>query len=168
MCYCADVPPPVVVNIRPEPAREPAVELPPDGQVEGVDGEWMEDEEEEGEGGEDAAAAAMAAMMGFGGFGSSKVGVASLSLASLGYSPTDLTSFISAQGKHVPSNQNGDVVIVKPRTWRQYMNRRAPFLDGSCCRLLGTDRPILRSSQEGRLQPVRTNSRCRPRSVTRC
>ncbi|CDZ96836.1 Nucleic acid binding protein [Phaffia rhodozyma] len=74
---------------------------PPDGMEEGVDGEWVEEGEDENgleEGEEDE----MAKMMGFGGFGTSK-------------------------GKHVSSNDTGDVVIKKQRTWRQYMNRKGGF-----------------------------------------
>jgi len=48
------------------------------------------------------AEAAMMAMMGFGGFDSTK-------------------------GKPVQGNQEGSVDIKKPRTWRQYMNRRGGF-----------------------------------------
>jgi len=52
--------------------------------------------------GEDDEDAAMMAMMGMGGFGSTK-------------------------GKQVQGNQEGGVNIKKPRTWRQYMNRRGGF-----------------------------------------
>lgn len=59
-----------------ERERTPS-EQPPEGQVEGVDGEWIEEEgeegEEEGDGLEDGEEDEMAKMMGFGGFGSTKV-----------------------------------------------------------------------------------------------
>lgn len=56
-----------------ERERTPS-EQPPEGQLEGVDGEWIEEEgEEEGDGLEDGEEDEMAKMMGFGGFGSTKV-----------------------------------------------------------------------------------------------
>jgi len=68
--------------------------------------EKLPDASEEGEeieeGGVEDENAAMMEMMGMGGFGSTK-------------------------GKPVEGNQDGAVDIKKPRTWRQYMNRRGGF-----------------------------------------
>lgn len=55
------------------PAPEPE-SAPPEDMVEGVDGEWDEEEDlEEADGLEDGEEDEMAKMMGFGGFGTSKV-----------------------------------------------------------------------------------------------
>jgi len=35
--------------------------------------------------------------------------------------------FDSTKGKHVEGNQSGSAKLNKPRTWRQYMNRRGGF-----------------------------------------
>ncbi|GJJ12142.1 hypothetical protein Clacol_006383 [Clathrus columnatus] len=64
-----------------------------------IDGENTESLEMEYQNDDDAA---MMSMMGFGGFDSTK-------------------------GKAVTGNQEGGVNIKKPRTWRQYMNRRGGF-----------------------------------------
>jgi U4/U6.U5 tri-snRNP-associated protein 3 len=38
-----------------------------------------------------------------------------------------LTGFGSTKGQHVIGNQEGSTDVKKPRTWRQYMNRRGGF-----------------------------------------
>jgi len=38
-----------------------------------------------------------------------------------------LTGFGSTKGQHVTGNQDGASNVKKPRTWRQYMNRRGGF-----------------------------------------
>jgi U4/U6.U5 tri-snRNP-associated protein 3 len=38
-----------------------------------------------------------------------------------------MTGFGSTKGQHVAGNQDGTANVKKPRTWRQYMNRRGGF-----------------------------------------